>query len=315
MPAVLSEILSRIARTRQAGPEDVLAIRRIIYPDGTISLEEANLLFEVNAQIAAPGEDWRRLFVEALTDFTVYQAAPRGYVTEENVDWLVARIMQDGRVDPATELEVVINVLEKAISAPDQLAVFGLRKVQEQVLRANRISETEVQLLRRVLYAAGGQQAIAITRDEAEVIYAIHDARDGQEDDPAWLDLFSKAMLNHLMFASGFTPPTREEALAREAWLDDRRVDPMGFLARMVQSLGSVLSVYRQPDFGEEYVARRAAIQAEAEQITDEEADWLAARLLRDGQLSEAERALIAALRSEQPRLHPLIEDALGKLA
>jgi len=236
-------------------------------------------------------------------------------VTEDKVDWLVARIMQDGRVDPATELEVVINVLEKAISAPDPLAVFGLRKVQEQVLRANRISEAEVQLLRRVLYAAGGQQAIAITRGEAEVLYAIHDARDGLEDDPAWLDLFSKAMLNHLMFASGFTPPTREEALAREAWLDDRRVDPMGFLARMVQSLGSVLSVYRQPDFGEEYVARRAAIQAEAEQITDEEADWLAARLLRDGQLSEAERALIAALRREQPRLHPLIEDAIRKLS
>lgn len=315
MPAVLSDILSRITRTRHAGPEDVLAIRRIIYPDGTISLAEANWLFEVNAQIAAPGEDWRRLFVEALTDFTVYQAQPRSYVTEDKVDCLIARIMQDGRVDPATELEVVVNVLEKAISAPGPLAVFGLRKVQEQVLRANRISETEVQLLRRVLHAAGGQQAIAITREEAEVLYAIHDARDGQEDDPAWLDLFSKAMLNHLMFASGFTPPTREEALAREAWLDDTRVNPMGFLARMVQSLGSILSVYRQPDFGEEYLARREALQAAAEQVTDEEAAWLAARMRRDGQLSAAEQALIATLRSEQPRLHPLIQEAVDRLA
>lgn len=314
MPEVLSDILSRIAQERHAGPEDVQAIRRIIYPDGKISLAEANWLFEVNAQIAAPGEDWRRLFIEALTDFTVYQAEPRSYVTEDKVDWLIARIMQDGRVDPATELEVVINVLEKAISAPDPLAVFGLRKVQEQVLRANRISETEVQLLRRVLYAAGGQQAIAITRGEAEVIYAIHDARGGQEDDPAWLDLFGKAMLNHLMFASGFTPPTREVALAREAWLDDTRVDPVGLMVRMVKSLGKIFSVYFQPDFGEEYLARREALQAEAEQITDEEAAWLAARMLRDGHLSEAERALIAALRNEQPRLHPLIQDALDRL-
>lgn len=315
MPAFLSDILSRIEQSRHAGAEDVLAIRRLIYPDGAISLEEANWLFEVNALVETPSEAWRRLFIEALTDFTVYQAEPRGHVTEDKVDWLIAQIMLDGRVDPATELEVVINLLEKAISAPDPLAVFGLRKVQERVLRANRISDSEVQLLRRVLYAAGGQQAIAITRGEAEALYAIDEARGGQEDDPAWTDLFSKALLNHLMFASGFAPPTREEALRREVWLDETQVKPAAFLGRLVQGLGSIVSSYRQPDFQDDYLARREAIQAEAEQITGEEAAWLAARLLRDGALSQAERALLTVLHAEQPRLHPVIQAAIDRLS
>ncbi|MCA3560358.1 MAG: hypothetical protein IOC82_04935 [Aestuariivirga sp.] len=315
MPADLSDILSRIARNRQAGAEEVLAIRRLIYPDDAISLDEANWLFDVNGLIEAPGEDWRRLFVEALTDFTVHQAEPRGYVTEDKVGWLVAHIMKDGRVDPATELEVVINVLEKAIAAPDALALLALRKVEEHVLRANRISDAEVQMLRRVLHAAGGQQAIAITRSEAEVIYSIHDARGGLEDDPAWLDLFAKALLNHLMFASGFAPPTREEALRREAWLDDTSVSAGRFMQNMVKSLRGMVNAYREPDFGEEYYQRRTAIQQQAETITGEEAEWLAGKLVGNGVYSKAERALIEALKAEQPQLHPLIAAAVDKIS
>lgn len=315
MPGVLSELQSDIIRKGRIDAADVLAMRRIIYPDGTISLPEADLLFDLNDAVAAQSPEWHQLFVEALTDYTVYQAEPRGYVTPENVQWLIGHIARDGHVKSETELELLVNVLEKAISAPDPLAVYALNEVKAQVLRSNRIAEREVALLRRVLYAAGGQQGVAITREEAEVIYAIHDAHQGQDDDPAWIDLFTKVLLNHLMFASGFAPPSREEALRRAEWLDDTSVRPGRFMANMVKSLRDVVKTYTAPDFQEEYLARRTAIQQEAESITDEEARWLASRLVGNGVYSAAERALIEALKAEQPQLHPLIAEAVAKIS
>ncbi|MCA3574064.1 MAG: hypothetical protein IOC86_09115 [Aestuariivirga sp.] len=314
MPKAMPEALSRIADSGLIGPEDVLAIRRIVYGDGQISADEAAWLLDLNHSAREYGEEWRALFIEALTDYTVHQLAPQGYVSPENVDWLIARIIHDGVIASDTELELLINVLEKAISAPGELAVFALREVKALVLRRNRISEREVTLLRRVLYAAGGHEGIAITREEAEVLLDIDHMRGGSEDDPAWVDLFAKAILNHIMFASGFSPPTREEALRREAWLNDTSVDPGRFMKNMVVSLREIVNAYRAPDVMEDYVRQRTERQVAAESITDVEALWLAERLLRDGRLSLGEQALVEALRAEHPKLHPAINAALTRM-
>lgn len=324
----LPALLSSISRDGQVSDAEVLAIRRIIYPDGIISLQEADWLFDLNAGVSEPTPAWTALFVEALTDYMVNQLPPQGHVAPENVDWLLAHIRKDGEVRRETELELLVNILEKSISAPDPLAVYTLGQVKAEVLRSNRLGAKEVQLMRRVLYAAGGQKNIAITRQEADVIYDIHDARPG-EDDPEWLDLFAKVMLNHLMFASGFEPPSRELALQPAKWLDDTTVDVSRFMGEMASSLVEAFRIYRTsdngfrdlmayyfpPDFKTEYLAKREAIQAQAEIITDKEASWLAARIERDGELSAAERLLLDLLRKEQVSLHPLIQAAINKLS
>ena len=311
MPAALSQI----AASGRIRPEDVLAIRRIVFADGHLSADEASWMFDLNHSAQEQSAEWGKLFVEALTDYTVHQAVPRGYVSPENVSWLMARILHDGHVETDTELELLINVLENAISAPGELSTFALKEVKTLVLKRNRISEGEVALLRRVLYAAGGQESIAITREEAEVLFDIDHVRGGSEHDPAWVDLFAKAILNTIMFASGFSPPTREEALRREAWVNDTSVNPARFMKNMTTSLGDIIRAYTAPDVMEEYVRERTAKQLAAEAITDDEAQWLAERLLRDGKLSLGEQALVAALKAEHPALHPTINAALDRMA
>jgi len=314
MPVAMPEALSQIMASGRIGPDDVLAIRRVVYGNGEISADEACWLFDLTHAAGEQCAEWRAFFIEALTDYTVYQAAPRGYVTDEKVAWLIARIMRDGQVETDCELELLISVLEKAISAPGELSMFALKEVKAVVLERNRISEREVALLRRVLYAAGGHDAIAVTRNEAEVLLDIDHVRGGSEDDPAWVELFAKAILNHIMFASGFTPPTREEALRREAWVNDTSVNPARLMKNMATSLGDVIRAYTAPDVMDEYVRERTAKQAAAESITDEEAQWLAERLLRDGKLSLGEQALVAALKAEHPKLHPAITAALDRM-
>lgn len=314
MPPAMPPSLSQIAASGRIGPKDVLAVRRIVYENGVVGADEASWIFDLNHAAQDHCAEWRAFFIKALTDYTVHQAEPRGYVTDEKVSWLLARIMHNGQVETDTELELLINVLEQAISAPGELSMFALKEVKAVVLKRNRITKREVALLRRVLYAAGGQEAIAISRDEAEVLFDIDHVRGGSEDDPAWVDLFAKAILNRIMFASGFTPPTREEALRREAWVNDTSVNPTRFMTSMAISLGDVIRAYTAPDFMEEYVRERTEKQAAAESITDEEAQWLAERLLRDGKLSQAEHALVAALKAEQPQLHPVIAAAIERL-
>ena len=61
-------------------------------------------------------------------------SAPRGYVSEENAAWLIARIDHDGRVDTLSELELLVKVLETALNAPASLKDYALRQIEDAVL-------------------------------------------------------------------------------------------------------------------------------------------------------------------------------------
>ena len=76
-----------------------------------------------------PTASWR-----PITDYLVEQAPPQGYLTAENAQWLIERIGQDGRVDSKTELELLVNVLDKARWAPQSLVRFALEQVKDAVV-------------------------------------------------------------------------------------------------------------------------------------------------------------------------------------
>ena len=93
----------------------------------------------------------------------------------------------------------------------------------------------------------------------------------------------------------GYTPPSRDEALRRAEWLDDQSVNVGSFMKRMVGGgFSSILNAYRRPDPNQEYLDRQENGIRSAEEITEQEASWLAERIGRDGQLHENEKALIA---------------------
>ena len=173
---------------------DVLLLRRAFYEDGAIDPAEAEVLFALNTTCPVQEPHWADCFVEMLTDYVVNQAKPEGYVTIENAEWLVSQIAKDGSVESKTELELLINVLDKARWSPQSLVAFALAQVERAViegtgpLRAGKslaagvINEAEVELLKRILYAFGGDGNIAITRPEAEILFAIDAATQGQDN-------------------------------------------------------------------------------------------------------------------------------------
>ncbi|MHA1189407.1 MAG: hypothetical protein ACTSSQ_02950, partial [Alphaproteobacteria bacterium] len=267
---------------------------------------------------------WTVLFTEALTDYLVIQQAPEGYISQENADWLIARISADGTVKTETELELLIKVLEKAKSSPASLAAFALNQVKSAVisgdgpatcgreLEPGKVGRVEADLMRRILYAFGGDGNIAVTRAEADVLFDINDAVADAENDPAWTDLFTKALANCLMAASGYTVPSRDVALKREQWLDSDTGGVANFFGRMMSGgFRGVIDAYKAPSTEEAWAERNAKFATDnqiAEVVTEAEADWLADRIGRDGHIHENEKALLRFISEESPNMHPSLK-------
>lgn len=328
LPRPVTEILER-ARITDA---DVAALRADVFKDGAVSRNEADLLFALDTGCAETCDAWVEFFVEALVDYIVHQEQPQGYVSADNAQWLTRAISRDGVVDTVSEMELLVRCLEAARSAPDTLSAFALKQVAHAVLdgkgalarggalASGTIGEAEVNLMRRVLYAFGGEGNVAITRAEAEILFDLNDRTSEAGNHPSWSDLFVKAVANYLMCASGYNAPTRAEALRRDAFLDNTDASVSGFLSSMVSGgFGAVLSAYRRADGLEEAYreandARRQAA-TEAERIDRSEARWLAERIGRDGVIHENEKALLRFLREESPDIHPDLQTLLQNVA
>ena len=205
---------------------DVHKLRRAFDDDGAITPDEAQTLIDLHDACPVQDASWSDCFVDLMTDYVVNQAAPEGYVTAEKADWLIGRISTGGRVESKTELELLVSVLDASRWTPERLVCFALQQVKSAVLdgegplRAGRsiapgtVCDGDVELIRRILYAFGGDGMVAISRAEAEILFAIDDATAGAVNADAWRDLFVRAIANCMMAASGHAVPTREEALA-----------------------------------------------------------------------------------------------------
>lgn len=312
--------------------EDVAMLRGEVFRDGVVTRAEAESLFALDARCRSKCVEWPEFFVEAITDYLVHQEIPRGYVTEEKAAWLKKVISRDGRVDTATELELLIRVIEAARSVPQDLSAYALEQVANAVIDGNGplaggadlvpgvIGRAEVDLLRRILYGAGGEGGIAISRAEAEVLFRLNDRTSEAANDAAWSDLFVKAIANCLMYVSGYAPPPREVALRRETFLDDANTNVAGFIGRMFrEGFRGVLDAYsRDASLESAHAARNgehAFAVSTAERISLDEARWLAERIGRDGMLHENEKALLAFLKRESPDIHPELRPLLDRVA
>ncbi len=305
---------------------DVQRMRQAFYDDGLITAAEAQDLLRMHEACSVQDGAWPQFFVQALGDYIVNQTEPEGYVTAANADWLMAAISRDGKVRSKTELDLLLHVLDSARWAPERLVRFALDEVRRAVVEGDgplrpegtretgTITDAEVDLVRRILYAFGGDGNIAITRAEAEVLISIEESLGGGTPSAAWTDLFVKAMANVILAASGYSPPSREEALRAEAWLKRRGELSAGRLlsAMVTASLASVWDSYAPQSPEERALARLERQRIEIitnEEITDGEASWLVDRLTRDNRLTPTELALLDYLGREATTLHPALAD------
>lgn len=326
----MSSQMSALIERGRIEAQDVLAMRQNTFADGVVCRDEALGLFAAHTNCAIKCAEWDAFFVEALSDFLVHNVEPAGYVNEKQANWLVSAIARNGSVASKPELELLITVLEKSQRSPERLSAFALAQIADAVIdhrgplsgnhrRDRVISAADVKMMRRILYAFGGDNAVGISKAEAEVLFRLNDHSIEAENDPAWNDLFVKAIANFMMTVSRYSVPTRQEALRREDWLEQHHESRSFFNRMLADGLKGVLKAYLdQSDVESAHAERNAAFAAAEEaasEINESEAKWLVGRIQQDGYIRANEKALISFLKEESPRIHPGLEPLLKMVA
>ena len=324
-------IFDRFAEGQPVSGRDMKRLRAVVYANGTVSKDVAERLLVLASGATCRNPALQALAIEAVSDHIVHQETPIGYISQANADWLIRAVSEGGVVRSMAGLEILVSVLEKAKSSPASLSAFALRQVADAVTAAKGplaqvpgrmpdvVDRWDVELIRRVLYAFGGSGNVAITREEADILFEINDRTVEEMNDPSWNDLFVKAMANFLMGASGYEAPTRQEALRRDTLFDRADVDIGAFFARMVSGgLSAIFDAYAQPaveDGDWEAVSRaKAAAQRRAEMVDDTEASWLANKLAGGRMLRDNERALLGLIKTSAPSIAPALGPLLAKV-
>ena len=307
--AALNELAEQFKAAGTISAEDTLALRRQMWPDGRIEIDEAELVFALNDSIANRSREWTDFFVEALCDYVVCQQAPKGYVDAAKAEWLVARISRDSKVESLGELELLVKVLETAAAVPASLKAFALAQIERVVIEGEGptrdggtlgngvISGSEVKLLRRILFAQAGD-GMGVSEGEAEMLFRLKDATLQADNAPEWKTLFVQGVGNHLMAYNRYTPLEREEAARLDAFMGDSRVRIGNFLAKVAQA--SVTGAgFRAPGSDARPVNHEAAAAA-ANAVTPIESAWLQGRIDADAAIDSLEQALLDFIAEEQ---------------
>ncbi len=304
------ELAKQAAADGTITADEVLALRRVAWPDGVIDGDEAEAILAINDLVADKSPEWTDFLVEAVGDYVVNGTQPKGYVAQQTADWLMANLDRDGRLDSVAELELMVKVLEKALGTPDSFKAYALSQIERAVLSgegptrdggaldAGCITAAECKLLRRMIFASGGDRPAAVSQAEAEMLFRIKDATLGAANAPEWQRLFVQGVGNYLQGWSNARSVTRERAAQLETFMNDTSSSLSRFFGRMAHVRAADLGVAAHDILaGGEAPARDIAGEADAAAaVTTPEHQWLDGRIAADHQTDPLEQALIAFL-------------------
>lgn len=317
--------VEEICRRGNVRDTDVTTLRRALDRDVRRTTHDADALFRIHDCCRVRDPAWAEFFIETVTDFIVRETEPSGYLTSEQGAWLIGHLAPSGRIETKTELDLLLNVIDKARWAPESLVRFALEQIRAAVvsgkgplrcgtrLEPGSIIAAEVEWLREIFFTFGGEGNVPITRTEGELLFAIDAAIVDPRKCQAWVELFAQAGANAILSASGYGIASREEALRRSRLLRDREPDVEVLAALLSSGPDGVLGRYRPLSTDEAALAKlerqRIGIITQ-ERVSACEFEWLTG-LLRGGNKSMVESALIAFIGRERAKMHPELQKLL----
>ncbi len=292
-------IAQQAAANGEIDAEEVLQLRRAAWPDGVIDAAEADAILTINDLVSNKGPEWTDFLTEAVCEYMLRADEPRGYVSPAKAAWLIAALDRDGQLDSMTELELLVRIIEKALGTPEELKAYALKQIERAVvfgtgptrdggaLHAGSITEAECKVLRRMIFASGGDGPARASQAEAEMLFRIKDATLGANNAPEWERLFVQGVGNYVQGWQAAQGLTLERAAQLETFMNDHTSRVGSFLARMAR--------FDRPRA--QAAERDVFAEARADQaVTRSEQDWLDTRIGADGEVDALERALLAFL-------------------
>lgn len=318
MNAALDDLTYRLSAAAKIAAEDVLAMRAQVYGADTIAPDDMEALAGLDAAAGDRASEWGEFFAEAMTDFVVRQEDPPDYVDDAKASWVMRILAGPARLDSG--LEALARILETANGAPAALDAFALAKAKESFCAKGRMEAGDVAMMRRIVFAGGGEGDVGVTREEADALFDINNACRGAANDASWTEFFAQAVGGSLMAVSPFHLQSREDAARDEAWEKSptRIGDFVAGMAKGPDFKGALREIlHPDADAEEEWRSeddRFETDEAAAAEITDEEARWLVGRL-GQGELSAPERRLIEFLKAGSSKVSEALKPLFGAAA
>jgi len=273
-------------------------------PTGPLPARRRRRSFALQQATANPSPVWSDFFVEALRNFVLNGSEPRGYASEDEAQWLIGMVEADGKVCSMTELELLVQVIEKGLGVPEALKVYVLKVIEAAVLTGTgptrdggeladtHVTHAEATLLRRVVFGSASDKPGAVSLREAEMLFRLKDATLRQANAPEFMGIFVQGVGNALMgYANEAAHVSREKMLQLEAFVADNKPQLGRFMGRMAREVPNVFGVVfgKRKDAGP---SRQEQVAA-AEEIVPYEQEWLDAQIAANGEVDDYDRALL----------------------
>jgi hypothetical protein len=299
MVETLETMGARLVAARTVSDEDCAALRRLIWASSKVDRSTADLLFKINDALAAPSSPFCDLLCEAICHMLLRQEWPHDFVSDANAAWLIAAVDRD---------ELIIRVFEQAENAPDILKSWALRQIENSILTgtgpmrsggaisAGTVDDSEVALIRRLIFASAGNESLHVSRDEAEFMFRIKDLTLGKANSAQWQTLFVQAVANHLMALNQTHALSLTEAKRLNGFMDNVSVNLSAVFTKMSR-WATIKQGFSGSD--EAPVPDHDALVDQALQIAPDEAAWLKRQIAADASTDPLEKALLAFIVDE----------------
>jgi hypothetical protein len=100
-------IFSTVLQSKAVSKNDMAEMRAAIFERGLTDRTEAEVLLMLDRGHATQMAGWSAFFIEALSDFVLWQSRPTGRVTESDLDWLLGCISDRPSANAAALLAAI----------------------------------------------------------------------------------------------------------------------------------------------------------------------------------------------------------------
>ncbi|GAA0266129.1 hypothetical protein GCM10009127_01950 [Alteraurantiacibacter aestuarii] len=309
MTAQFADFTRQAAVDGAISDDEILQLRAAGWANGTITREEASAIFSLQRAIADRTPVWSDFFVEAIKEYVLNGTEPRGYASDSEAGWLIVEIERDGHLCSMTELQLLVEITDKACNVPEALKYFVLREIERAVLTGvgptrdggelsnTHVTPSECTIMRRVIFGQASDRPAAVSQREAEMLFRLKDATLEAANAPEFMELFVQGVGNYLMgFASPSAQLSRERMVELESFVSRNKPNIGHFMGRMAQSAPNAFGVV----FGQKgQLPGRDELVQEAASFSLYEQDWLDQQIAANGLSDHYDQALMAFIAEE----------------
>lgn len=192
---------SMIAGKHRLTADDIVLLRRHVFPKGIVSVSDARQLLALHRSSAEKCDEWDNWFVEMMTAFIVVHSYPQYSLDELNVEWLVAMVAADGVIASAGELELVLHAMEMASAVPDALSALALDQLHVALrkrtgayavrrgIKRSGIAAEDIEFIYRILRGSLFDGKMLLSAREVGVLDRIDALVRKRVNHPAWHEL------------------------------------------------------------------------------------------------------------------------------